>query len=149
MSDFKDGVVGAKSKNLANLRGKLPDWIKLPPAVTVPFSSFEQVGVDTVVLVCESGVDWTCLWGVGCVCTCTPLTSSHWNNLQPPPLPESYHCRLCHTCITLRYATQEASQQNPAHCNSRTMLPLTADTSVRAPCVYPTPTHHGDSCSVN
>jgi len=43
MADFKDGVVGAKSKNLANLRGKIPDWIKLPPAVTVPFSSFEQV----------------------------------------------------------------------------------------------------------
>lgn len=43
MSDFKDGVVGAKSKNLASLRGKLPDWIRLPPAVTVPFSSFEQV----------------------------------------------------------------------------------------------------------
>lgn len=43
MGDFKDGVVGAKSKNLASLRGKLPDWIKLPPAVTVPFSSFEQV----------------------------------------------------------------------------------------------------------
>lgn len=44
MSEFKDGVVGAKSKNLASLRGKLPDWIRLPPAVTVPFSSFEQVG---------------------------------------------------------------------------------------------------------
>jgi hypothetical protein len=43
MSEFKDGVVGAKSKNLASLRGKLPDWIRLPPAVTVPFSSFEQV----------------------------------------------------------------------------------------------------------
>jgi alpha-glucan,water dikinase len=50
MSDFKDGVVGAKSKNLANLRGKLPDWIKLPPAVTVPFSSFEKVGGGVGVL---------------------------------------------------------------------------------------------------
>lgn len=36
--------MGAKSRNLANLRGKLPDWVKLPPAVTVPFGSFEQVG---------------------------------------------------------------------------------------------------------
>jgi hypothetical protein len=43
MNEFSEGVVGAKSKNLANLRGKIPDWIRLPPAVTVPFSSFEQV----------------------------------------------------------------------------------------------------------
>lgn len=43
MDEFKDGVVGAKSRNLANLRGKLPDWVQLPPAVTVPFGSFEQV----------------------------------------------------------------------------------------------------------
>lgn len=43
MNEFKDGVVGAKSKNIANLRGKIPDWIRLPAAVTVPFSSFEQV----------------------------------------------------------------------------------------------------------
>uniref|UniRef100_A0A383VC26 Uncharacterized protein n=1 Tax=Tetradesmus obliquus TaxID=3088 RepID=A0A383VC26_TETOB len=42
MNEFKDGVVGAKSKNIANLRGKIPDWIRLPAAVTVPFSSFEQ-----------------------------------------------------------------------------------------------------------
>jgi alpha-glucan,water dikinase len=44
MDEFKDGVVGAKSRNLANLRGKLPDWVQLPPAVTVPFGSFEKVG---------------------------------------------------------------------------------------------------------
>lgn len=43
MNEFSEGMVGAKSKNLANLRGKIPDWIRLPPAVTVPFSSFEQV----------------------------------------------------------------------------------------------------------
>lgn len=42
MDEFKEGVVGAKSRNLANLRGRLPDWVKLPPAVTVPFGSFEQ-----------------------------------------------------------------------------------------------------------
>jgi hypothetical protein len=28
-------VVGAKSKNLAGLRGKLPDWISLPSSCTV------------------------------------------------------------------------------------------------------------------
>jgi len=42
MDEFRDGVVGAKSKNIANLRGKIPDWIRLPAAVTVPFGSFEQ-----------------------------------------------------------------------------------------------------------
>jgi hypothetical protein len=46
MNEFRDGVVGAKSKNIANLRGKIPDWIRLPAAVTVPFSSFEQVGLQ-------------------------------------------------------------------------------------------------------
>lgn len=35
-------MVGAKSKNLAGLRGRLPDWISLPSSVTVPFSSFEE-----------------------------------------------------------------------------------------------------------
>ena len=43
MDEFKEGTVGAKSRNLANLRGKLPDWVRLPPAVTVPFGSFEKV----------------------------------------------------------------------------------------------------------
>lgn len=43
VDEFKEGVVGAKSRNLANLRGKLPDWVKVPPAVTVPFGSFEKV----------------------------------------------------------------------------------------------------------
>jgi alpha-glucan,water dikinase len=42
MDGFKDGVVGAKSKNLAGLRGKLPEWINLPPSVTLPFSCFEE-----------------------------------------------------------------------------------------------------------
>mmetsp|Transcript_39261 Transcript_39261/g.92974 ORF Transcript_39261/g.92974 Transcript_39261/m.92974 type:complete len:1415 (-) Transcript_39261:222-4466(-) len=41
MDEFKDGVVGAKSKNIAGLRGKLPEWINLPASVTVPFGSFE------------------------------------------------------------------------------------------------------------
>ncbi|KAI3430517.1 hypothetical protein D9Q98_005110 [Chlorella vulgaris] len=43
MDGFKDEVVGAKSKNLAGLRGKLPDSIALPSSITIPFSSFEQV----------------------------------------------------------------------------------------------------------
>jgi len=43
MDAYKDGVVGAKSKNLAGLRGRLPDWIRLPASLTVPFSSFEEL----------------------------------------------------------------------------------------------------------
>ena len=35
-------MVGAKSKNMAGLRGKLPDWINLPASVTIPFGSFEK-----------------------------------------------------------------------------------------------------------
>ncbi|KAK9867578.1 hypothetical protein WJX84_002715 [Apatococcus fuscideae] len=42
MDAFKDGVVGAKSKNIAGLRGKLPKEIALPPSVTIPFGSFEE-----------------------------------------------------------------------------------------------------------
>ena len=45
MAEFKEGAVGAKSRNIANLRGKLPDWVRLPPAVTVPFGSFEKVRI--------------------------------------------------------------------------------------------------------
>jgi alpha-glucan,water dikinase len=42
MDAFADGVVGAKSKNLAGLRGKLPGWIHLPPSCTLPFGAFEE-----------------------------------------------------------------------------------------------------------
>jgi len=41
IGEFRDGVVGAKSKNLANLRGKLPEWISLPSSIALPFGSFE------------------------------------------------------------------------------------------------------------
>jgi len=43
MDGFKDEVVGAKSKNLAGLRDKLPGWIRLPESVTIPFGTFEHV----------------------------------------------------------------------------------------------------------
>ena len=43
MDAFAPGVVGAKSKNLANLRGKLPEWIQLPPSMAVPFSTLDEV----------------------------------------------------------------------------------------------------------
>ena len=43
MDEYKPGVVGAKSKNLAGLRGKLPGHIQLPASVTLPFGCFEKV----------------------------------------------------------------------------------------------------------
>ena len=42
MGDYKDGVVGGKSKNLAALRGQLPADIRLPASVTLPFGCFEE-----------------------------------------------------------------------------------------------------------
>ncbi len=51
MDEYKDGVVGAKSKNIAGLRGKLPDWVALPASVTLPFGSYEQVSVHACVRV--------------------------------------------------------------------------------------------------
>lgn len=46
MDEFRDGVVGAKSRNIAGLREKIPDWIQLPASVTVPFGTFEHI-LDT------------------------------------------------------------------------------------------------------
>ena len=43
MDAFANGIVGAKSKNLAGLRGRLPEWINLPPSCTMPFGAFEEV----------------------------------------------------------------------------------------------------------
>ena len=55
MDAFAPGVVGAKSKNLANLRGKLPEWIQLPPSMAVPFSTFDEVRHNKTRF---SGIDW-------------------------------------------------------------------------------------------
>lgn len=43
ISDFNEKVVGGKSLHLAELRGKLPDWIGLPKSVAIPFGVFEKV----------------------------------------------------------------------------------------------------------
>eukprot|EP00887_Chlorella_sp_A99_P007269 scaffold2.g7269.t1 len=42
MDAYAPDVVGAKSKNLASLRGRLPSSIALPASVTVPFGAFEE-----------------------------------------------------------------------------------------------------------
>jgi hypothetical protein len=38
--------VGAKSRNIANLKRKLPSWIKVPTSVAIPFGVFEKVLED-------------------------------------------------------------------------------------------------------
>lgn len=45
-------LVGAKSRNIANLMGKLPSWIRLPTSVAVPFGVFEKVLTESVNKVC-------------------------------------------------------------------------------------------------
>jgi hypothetical protein len=36
-------VVGAKAYNLAKLRATLPDWVRVPSSVALPFGVFEAV----------------------------------------------------------------------------------------------------------
>ncbi|RMD53780.1 MAG: hypothetical protein D6828_04970, partial [Nitrospirae bacterium] len=40
---FNKKVVGGKSYNLKRIRDKLPDWIKTPPSVAMPFGVFQRV----------------------------------------------------------------------------------------------------------
>ncbi len=41
--DFNENVVGGKSGNLKLLENKLPDWVRLPVSVALPFGVFEKV----------------------------------------------------------------------------------------------------------
>jgi alpha-glucan,water dikinase len=43
MPDFNEQIVGGKSLNQARLRGHLPDWLKQPASVALPFGAFERV----------------------------------------------------------------------------------------------------------
>ena len=43
MEEYDAGVVGAKSRNLATLRGQIPAYIGLPPSVSIPFGVFEAL----------------------------------------------------------------------------------------------------------
>lgn len=40
---FNSDLVGAKSRNIAHLKNKLPSWIKVPTSVAIPFGVFENV----------------------------------------------------------------------------------------------------------
>jgi alpha-glucan,water dikinase len=41
--EFDGSIVGGKSRNLQELRGRLPDWINLPAQVALPFCTFDAV----------------------------------------------------------------------------------------------------------
>lgn len=41
--EFNGDLVGAKSRNIAHLKNKLPSWIKVPTSVALPFGVFEKV----------------------------------------------------------------------------------------------------------
>ncbi|EPS64613.1 hypothetical protein M569_10167, partial [Genlisea aurea] len=44
--EFTNEMVGAKSRNIANLRGKVPSWVNIPASVALPFGVFEEVVSD-------------------------------------------------------------------------------------------------------
>lgn len=44
--EFTSEMVGAKSRNIAYLKGKLPSWIGIPTSVALPFGVFEKVLSD-------------------------------------------------------------------------------------------------------
>lgn len=41
--EFSDELVGAKSRNIAYLRGKVPSWVRVPVSIALPFGVFEKV----------------------------------------------------------------------------------------------------------
>nr|GMD95460.1 alpha-glucan water dikinase, chloroplastic isoform X1 [Ipomoea batatas] len=51
--EFTSELVGAKSRNIANLKGKVPSWIGIPTSVALPFGVFEKVLSDDI----NQGVD--------------------------------------------------------------------------------------------
>ncbi|GAB2280495.1 hypothetical protein Dimus_015122 [Dionaea muscipula] len=44
--DFTSELVGAKSRNISFLKGKVPSWIGVPTSVALPFGAFEEVLAD-------------------------------------------------------------------------------------------------------
>lgn len=47
-SEFTSEMVGAKSRNLSYLKGKVPSWIGIPTSVALPFGVFEEVLLDNL-----------------------------------------------------------------------------------------------------
>ncbi|CAA2985282.1 alpha-glucan water dikinase, chloroplastic isoform X1 [Olea europaea subsp. europaea] len=46
--EFTRELVGAKSRNIAYLKGKVPSWVKIPTSIALPFGVFEKVLSDNV-----------------------------------------------------------------------------------------------------
>ncbi|KAL3819264.1 hypothetical protein ACJIZ3_005169 [Penstemon smallii] len=46
--EFTTEMVGAKSRNIANLEGKVPSWVNIPTSVALPFGVFETVLSDKI-----------------------------------------------------------------------------------------------------
>ncbi|KAJ4843805.1 hypothetical protein Tsubulata_009992 [Turnera subulata] len=44
--EFNSDMVGAKSRNISFLKGKVPSWIGIPTSVALPFGTFEKVLSD-------------------------------------------------------------------------------------------------------
>ncbi|KAL0372365.1 UNVERIFIED_CONTAM: Alpha-glucan water dikinase, chloroplastic [Sesamum calycinum] len=44
--EFTSEMVGAKSRNIAHLKGKVPSWVNIPTSVALPFGVFETVLSD-------------------------------------------------------------------------------------------------------
>uniref|UniRef100_A0A2P2LZP5 alpha-glucan, water dikinase n=1 Tax=Rhizophora mucronata TaxID=61149 RepID=A0A2P2LZP5_RHIMU len=44
--EFTNELVGAKSRNISYLKGKIPSWIGIPTSVALPFGVFEKVLCD-------------------------------------------------------------------------------------------------------
>nr|CAB3503384.1 unnamed protein product [Digitaria exilis] len=44
--EFSEEMVGAKSRNIAYLKGKVPSWVGVPTSVAMPFGTFEKVLSD-------------------------------------------------------------------------------------------------------
>ena len=63
MDECKALMVGSKSRNLQELRGRLPDWINLPASVALPFCTFDAVlaaPVNALVGQCTSNLSNPC-----------------------------------------------------------------------------------------
>ncbi|KAJ4963695.1 hypothetical protein NE237_023634 [Protea cynaroides] len=43
VEEFSSDMVGAKSRNIQYIRGKVPSWIKVPTSVALPFGVFENI----------------------------------------------------------------------------------------------------------
>ncbi|KAL0927957.1 hypothetical protein M5K25_002185 [Dendrobium thyrsiflorum] len=46
--EFTNEMVGAKSRNISYLKGKVPSWIGIPTSVALPFGVFEKVLSDNI-----------------------------------------------------------------------------------------------------